>query len=70
MATAGTGDVLAGLVGALLAGGKDAWTAATSAVYVHGAAGDEAAGRVGEISLTASDLVASLPAALRSLAPR
>jgi hydroxyethylthiazole kinase-like uncharacterized protein yjeF len=70
MATAGTGDVLAGMVGALLAGGKDAWTAATSAVYVHGAAGDEAASRIGEVSLAASDVVASLPAVLRSLAPR
>jgi hydroxyethylthiazole kinase-like uncharacterized protein yjeF len=70
MATAGTGDVLAGIVGALLARGADAWTAATSAVYVHGAAGDDAASRLGEESLTASDLIASLPAVLRSLPPR
>ena len=70
MATAGTGDVLAGIVGALLARGPDAWTAATSAVYVHGAAGDEAASRLGEESLTASDLIAALPAVLRSLASR
>jgi NAD(P)H-hydrate epimerase len=70
MATGGTGDVLAGVVGALLARGTDAWTAATGAVYVHGAAGDDAAFRLGEESLTASDLVASLPSALRALAPR
>ena len=70
MATAGTGDVLAGMVGALLARGTEAWTAAAGAVYVHGAAGDEAACRLGEESLTASDLVSSVPAALRSLAPR
>jgi NAD(P)H-hydrate epimerase len=70
MATAGTGDVLAGMVGALLARGTDAWTAATSAVYVHGAAGDDAARRVGEESLTASDLLAGVPAALRALAGR
>jgi ADP-dependent NAD(P)H-hydrate dehydratase / NAD(P)H-hydrate epimerase len=67
MATAGTGDVLAGIVGALLARGTNAWTAATSAAYVHGAAGDEAARRLGEESLTASDVVAALPAALRAL---
>jgi NAD(P)H-hydrate epimerase len=70
MATGGTGDVLAGIVGALLARGADAWTAATGAVYVHGAAGDEAARRLGEESLTAGELIASVPAALRSLAPR
>ena len=70
MATAGSGDVLAGIVGALLARGTDAWAAATSAVYVHGAAGDEAASRRGEESLTASDLIAALPAVLRSLASR
>jgi NAD(P)H-hydrate epimerase len=70
MATAGTGDALAGIVGALLARGTDAWTAATSAVYVHGAAGDEAARLLGEESLTASDLIAALPAVLRSLASR
>lgn len=70
MATGGTGDVLAGIVGALLARGADAWTAATAAVYAHGAAGDEAAQRLGEESLTAGELIAALPAALRSLAPR
>ena len=70
MATAGTGDVLAGMIGAALARGRDAWTAATSAVYIHGAAGDEAASRLGEESLTATDLIASVPAVLRSLASR
>jgi len=70
MATAGTGDALAGMIGALLARGTDAWAAATSAVYVHGAAGDEAASRLGEESLTATDVIAALPAVLRSLAAR
>jgi NAD(P)H-hydrate epimerase len=70
MATGGTGDVLAGIAGALLARGTDAWTAATSAVFVHGAAGDEAARSLGEESLTASDLVAALPAVLRALVRR
>jgi NAD(P)H-hydrate epimerase len=70
MATAGTGDALAGMIGALLARRIDAWTAAAAAVYVHGAAGDDAAGRLGEESLTASDVIAAVPAALRSIASR
>jgi NAD(P)H-hydrate epimerase len=70
MATAGTGDVLAGMTGAALARGCDAWAAAIGAVYVHGAAGDAAAERLGEEALTASGLIASIPAALRSLAAR
>lgn len=67
MATAGSGDVLAGLVGALLARGTDAPLAARAAVWVHGRAGDLAAERVGEESLTALDIVAALPAAIREL---
>src|SRR5678809_958609 len=39
MATGGTGDVLSGIVGALLARGLDGWTAAVAAVHLHGAAG-------------------------------
>jgi NAD(P)H-hydrate epimerase len=70
MATAGTGDALAGIIGALLARGTGAWAAATAGVYVHGAAGDEAASGLGEESLTATDVIAALPAVLRSLATR
>jgi len=70
MAVAGTGDVLAGMAGALLARGLDAWTSAAASVYLHGAAGDEAARTMGETSMTASDLVASVPAALRALGVR
>ncbi len=61
---------LAGIVGALLARGTDAWTAATSAVYVHGAAGDEAAARRRGGVAHRERPVASLPAVLRSLASR
>jgi NAD(P)H-hydrate epimerase len=68
MATGGTGDVLAGIVGALLARGLDGWTAAVAAVYLHGAAGDEAAARLGQESLLAGDLVDSIAAVLRGLA--
>jgi NAD(P)H-hydrate epimerase len=65
MATGGTGDVLSGIVGALLARGLDGWTAAVAGVYLHGAAGDDAAGRLGEESLAASDLLESIPTVLR-----
>ena len=67
MATGGTGDVLSGIVGALLARRLDPWVAATVAVYVHGLAGDVAAGRLGQESLLAGDLVDALPEAIRSL---
>ncbi len=67
MATGGTGDVLAGITGALLARGCDAWTAATAATYLHGLAGDRASARMGEEALLASDLVDALPDALRAL---
>jgi NAD(P)H-hydrate epimerase len=69
MATGGTGDVLAGVVGALLARGLDAWVAATAGVYVHGLAGDIAAARLGEEALVASDLIDSLPEAIRRVRP-
>jgi NAD(P)H-hydrate epimerase len=69
MATGGSGDVLAGVMGALCARGLDAWTAATSGVYLHGAAGDDAAFRRGEEGLLAGDLLDGLAAVLRRLAP-
>ncbi|MCU0242607.1 MAG: NAD(P)H-hydrate dehydratase, partial [Vicinamibacteria bacterium] len=67
MATAGTGDVLAGLVGALIAREHSAWLAATAAVYLHGMAGDCAMARMGPESLTAGDILACLPEAIRKL---
>jgi hydroxyethylthiazole kinase-like uncharacterized protein yjeF len=65
MATAGTGDVLAGMIGALLAQGLAPFDAAVLAVHVHGRAGDLAARRVGEVSLIATDLLGTLPEAFR-----
>jgi NAD(P)H-hydrate epimerase len=56
MATAGMGDVLSGVLGALLAQGASLRTAAEAGVYIHAAAGDEAAGR-GERGLIAGDLM-------------
>src|SRR5262249_22465420 len=57
MATGGTGDVLAGLTGALLAQHLDAFAAARLAVYLHGLAGDLARDQFGEVSLIAADLL-------------
>jgi NAD(P)H-hydrate epimerase len=57
MATGGTGDVLTGLLAALLAQHLEPFDAAVLAVYIHGLAGDLAAEKVGEISLIAPDLL-------------
>jgi NAD(P)H-hydrate epimerase len=56
LATGGTGDVLAGLTGALLAGGLEPFAAARAAAWVHGRAGDLAARRFGVRGLVAGDL--------------
>jgi ADP-dependent NAD(P)H-hydrate dehydratase / NAD(P)H-hydrate epimerase len=60
MATAGTGDALSGILGALLARGLSAFDAARLGTYVHGAAGDLAAARIGEDGLIAGDLIDAL----------
>jgi ADP-dependent NAD(P)H-hydrate dehydratase len=65
MATGGTGDVLTGLLAALIAQGMPAFDAACLAVRVHGRAGDIAAERVGQVSLIASDLLDAIPLALK-----
>ncbi|MEI6239567.1 MAG: NAD(P)H-hydrate dehydratase [Planctomycetia bacterium] len=71
MATAGTGDVLTGVVAALLAQAFVPFDAARLGVWIHGRAGDVAAHDVGEISLTARDLLDRLSRAWRAVtAPR
>ena len=65
MATGGTGDVLTGLIAALLGQGLAPFDAAQLGVYVHGLAGDLARDDLGEVSLTATDLLQYLPRALR-----
>ncbi len=61
MAKGGSGDVLCGVICALLAQGFDPCYAAQCGVYIHGAAGDLAAERLGEYSVTPSDLISCLP---------
>jgi len=68
MASGGTGDVLTGLLGSLLAQGFEPLAAAQLGVYVHGLAGDRAAAEIGERGLRAGDVVAALPRALHALA--
>ncbi len=65
LATAGTGDVLAGTVAGLLAQGAEPFAAASAAVYLHGRAGLAVAERIGDAGLLASDLLPELPVALR-----
>jgi NAD(P)H-hydrate epimerase len=60
MATGGTGDVLAGLIGGLLAQGLAAYDAARLGVWLHATAGDHAAWHRGRPVLTATDLLKML----------
>lgn len=67
MATAGMGDVLAGVIAALIAHRLSPSLAAALGVYAHGTAGDAAARAKGFMGLTASDVVAALPQVWRDL---
>ncbi len=66
MATGGTGDVLTGLVAALIGQGLDTFDAACLGVHLHGLAGDLAAEKLGQTSLIASDLIDFLPEAIKA----
>ncbi len=63
MATAGSGDVLTGILSGILGQGIDAETTLKTGVYLHGLAGDLALKKKGEISLISSDIVDHLPEA-------
>lgn len=69
MATGGSGDVLSGIIGGILAQNKDgklsAFECACLGVYIHGLSGDAAASALGEYSLMASDIIDYLPAVLK-----
>jgi NAD(P)H-hydrate epimerase len=67
MASGGTGDVLTGVTGGLLAQGLAPEAALRAAVYLHGLAGDLAAEMRGDAGLIAGDVADALPAALRRL---
>lgn len=68
LATGGTGDVLAGVIGALLAQGLRPWDAARLGVYLHGMAGEAVRERLGDAGLLASDLPDAIPGARKRLA--
>ncbi|MHC4983866.1 MAG: NAD(P)H-hydrate dehydratase [Planctomycetota bacterium] len=65
MATGGTGDVLTGMIAALIGQGLDPFGAACLGVWAHGRAGDLAAEKLGEASMMAWDLLDFLPAAMK-----
>ena len=67
MATAGSGDVLTGIITGLLARGYKQEDACVVGMYLHGLAGDIAARELGEESVIASDLIQYLPQAFKKL---
>jgi NAD(P)H-hydrate epimerase len=67
MATAGSGDVLTGIITGLLARGYKQSAACMVGMYLHGLAGDLAAKEKGEESLIASDIIDFLPKAFKKL---
>jgi hydroxyethylthiazole kinase-like uncharacterized protein yjeF len=64
MATAGSGDVLSGIIAAFAGQGMNALDAACAGVYVHGFAGDMVSAEIGEYGLTASDIASAVPKAI------
>lgn len=70
MATGGSGDVLTGVIAALIAQGLTAFDAAVLGAWVHGRAGDLAAIQHGQTALTATDLLDNLPAAFQEVEAR
>jgi NAD(P)H-hydrate epimerase len=67
LATAGTGDVLAGVIVGLLAQGLTPYAAAVAGCYLHGLAGQITAEELGSAGTVASDLLLALPYAFQSL---
>lgn len=64
MATAGSGDLLSGIIGSLLSQGLESFNAAVLGVYIHGLAGDIAKEHFGEYGMIARDILASIPKAI------
>ena len=67
MATGGSGDVLSGILAAMAAVQEDGTKAAAGAAWINGRAGEIARGRMGDVSMTAGDTAAAVPAALREI---
>ncbi len=67
LASGGTGDVLSGIIGGLIAQGSDPYSAAVTGVYVHAAAGRRIAERIGDSGLLASDLLPEIPLVMKFL---
>jgi NAD(P)H-hydrate epimerase len=67
MATGGTGDILTGVITALICQGLSPFDAAVLGAHVHGLAGDLAAAELGQVSLIASDLLRYLPQAFQAV---
>jgi ADP-dependent NAD(P)H-hydrate dehydratase len=67
MATAGSGDVLTGVIAALAGQGLDSFNATVLGVYLHGLAGDIAADTLGQVSVIASDIIDALPEAFKRM---
>ena len=67
LASGGTGDVLSGIIGGLVAQGSDPFSAAVTGVYVHAAAGARIADRLGDSGLLASDLLPEIPLVMNVL---
>ena len=67
MATAGSGDVLTGVITALLGQRLSDFDAAVLGVYVHGMAGDIAADKLGQVGMITTDIVDSLPEAFKKM---
>ena len=70
LASAGTGDVLAGVIGGLLSQGLSPFDAATCGVYLHAAAAERISQDAGDSGLMASDLLPEIPRQMRALKER
>jgi hydroxyethylthiazole kinase-like uncharacterized protein yjeF len=67
LATGGTGDVLSGIIGGLIAQGSDPYTAAVTGVYIHASAGRNLSQQLGDSGLLASDLLLEIPRVMNVL---
>ena len=67
MATAGSGDVLSGIIAALLAQGMNLFDSASIGAYIHGLSGDIASEKLTEYGLTATDIIENIPFAFKNI---